>query len=142
VAAAVAARGTPARGVVGHGVGEHNRQPAPGSSSASGMHAIATAAAAEAHGPAAGVRGGKEDGGRAGMHDHQPRQASGEARGGASTALPLAPPTGQVVKQLDGSIAELLGDVQMPYKVMVRCSVNEEMQPGTQQVGVCMRYCM
>ena len=41
-----------------------------------------------------------------------------------------------VVKRLDGSIAELLGDAQMPLTVLLRCSVNGELQPGTQQVRV------
>ncbi|KAG1677931.1 hypothetical protein FOA52_001349 [Chlamydomonas sp. UWO 241] len=132
VAAGVAAYGAPAR--VAHGAGEDSRQP--GSSSVSGMRAIKTETAA-AHGPAAGVVGGQEDGGRAGTHDYQTRQESGDARGNASTALPLAAPTqghGEVVKRLDGSLAELLGDVQMPHKVLLQCSVNAQLQPGTQQV--------
>jgi hypothetical protein len=130
VAVGAAAHGASARAVATHAVGEDSRQPAPGSSSPRGMHTTATAAA---HG-SAGVAGGKEDGGRAGGRDDQP-QAFGEARGDASAApLAVPPKAGQLVKRLDGSIAELLGDAQMPLKVLLRCSVDGEMQPGTQQV--------
>jgi hypothetical protein len=35
-----------------------------------------------------------------------------------------------------GSIAKLLGGAQMPLMVLLRCSVDGKLQPGTQQVRV------
>jgi hypothetical protein len=58
-----------------------------------------------------------------------------ERRAGASTAPPKDV---QVVKQLNGSISDLLRGMQMPLPAMVRCSVGGELQPGEQQVrGKC-----
>jgi uncharacterized protein (DUF2237 family) len=40
------------------------------------------------------------------------------------------------VKRLEGGIAELLGDAQMPLTVLLRASIEGQLQAGTQQVGV------
>ncbi|KAG1674020.1 hypothetical protein FOA52_000326 [Chlamydomonas sp. UWO 241] len=40
------------------------------------------------------------------------------------------------VKRIDGSIAELFVDAEMPMKVMLQCSVNGDSQPGEQQFVV------
>jgi hypothetical protein len=42
--------------------------------------------------------------------------------------------TNGVVTRVEGSIAELFGGVQMPCKVLVKCSFDDEMQQGEQQV--------
>jgi hypothetical protein len=123
----VAVDAASARSGAVHGAGE-SRQ-AMRSSSESGMHA-STGVAGHPPAPTEGAVG--RGNGRG------PPQPAGEARGGAVTAPPMA---GKLVKHLDGSIDELLGGMQMPLPVLVRCSVNGELQPGTQKVGVLGASC-
>jgi hypothetical protein len=40
-----------------------------------------------------------------------------------------------IVKRFGSSVTELLGDAQLPMRVLLRCSVDGKMQSDTQQVG-------
>ncbi|KAG1677929.1 hypothetical protein FOA52_001347 [Chlamydomonas sp. UWO 241] len=41
-----------------------------------------------------------------------------------------------VVKRVEGSIAEVFDDAEIPFKVLLRCKVNSELQSGEQEVVV------
>ncbi|KAG1677932.1 hypothetical protein FOA52_001350 [Chlamydomonas sp. UWO 241] len=82
----------------------------------------------------AGAAGGGSDGGANSGSSSDSDSASGGADPGTAALVP--PKAGQTVKRVEGSLAELLVDVQMPHKVLLQCSVDSQLQPGTQQVLV------